>query len=160
MLYPELYPVCCTQSPYGSPLLTHPSTGGAQTQFCLSLCGVSESWCAQGLFEPCECLWWEWGLILNANLPLLPSCWGFSFAVGRGVSLLKVTPVPTILLGLLWPWTWAISSKPFQRRAATAPVPRREVHGLYSPWGCKQLDTTKQLSHILMCVNVMYVCMC
>ena len=78
--------VCCTQSPYGSPMLTRPSTGGTQTQFCLSLCGVSESWCAQGLLEPCECLWWEWGLILNANLPLLPSCWGFSFAVGYGLS--------------------------------------------------------------------------
>ena len=25
-------------------------------------------------------LWWVWGLILNAILPLLPSCWGFSFA--------------------------------------------------------------------------------
>ena len=38
------------------------------------------------LFEPSEHLWWVWGLILNANLPLLPSCWGFSFALGRGVS--------------------------------------------------------------------------
>ena len=35
--------VCCTQSPRpcGSPLLTRTSTGDAQTQFCLSLCGVS-----------------------------------------------------------------------------------------------------------------------
>ena len=30
--------------------------------------------------------WWVWGLILNAVLPLLPSCWGFSFALGCGVS--------------------------------------------------------------------------
>ena len=52
----------------------------------LSLCGVSGSWCTQGLFEPSEHLWQEWGLILNAYLPLLPSCWGFSFALGRGVS--------------------------------------------------------------------------
>ena len=38
--------VCCTQSPCpcGSPLLTRTSTGDAQTQFCLSLCGVSGSW--------------------------------------------------------------------------------------------------------------------
>ena len=43
----------------------------------------------QGLFEPSEHLWWEWGLILNVNLPLLPSCWGFSFALGHGY-LLKV----------------------------------------------------------------------
>ena len=44
--------VCCTQSPCpcGSPLLTHTSTGDTQTQFCLSLCGVFGSWCAQGLF--------------------------------------------------------------------------------------------------------------
>ena len=51
--------VCCTQSPRpcGSPLLTRTSTGDAQTQFCLSLCGVSESWCSLGLFEPSEHLW-------------------------------------------------------------------------------------------------------
>ena len=44
----------CTQSPCprGSPLLTCTSTGDAQTQFCLSLCGVPGSWCARGLFEP------------------------------------------------------------------------------------------------------------
>ena len=80
--------VCCTQSPCpcGRPLLTHTSTGDAQTQFCLSLCGVSGSWCTQGLFEPSEHLWREWGLILNMNSPLLQSCWDFSFALGRGVS--------------------------------------------------------------------------
>ena len=69
-----------------SPLLTLTSTGDTQTQFCLSLCGVSGSWCTRGLFEPSECLWWEWGLILNTNLPLLPSCWGFFFALGCRVS--------------------------------------------------------------------------
>ena len=47
---------------------------------------VSGSWCTQGLFGPSECLWLEWGLILNANSPLLRSCWGFSFAHRRGVS--------------------------------------------------------------------------
>ena len=46
--------VCCTQSfcPCGRPLLTHTSTGDAQTHFCLSLCGVPGSWCTRGLFEP------------------------------------------------------------------------------------------------------------
>ena len=80
--------ICCTQSPRScsSPLLTVTSTGDAQTQFCLSLCGVPGSWCSQGLFEPSKHLWWEWGLILNVILPLLPSCQGFSFALGRGVS--------------------------------------------------------------------------
>ena len=48
--------------------------------------GVSGSWCAQGMFEPSEHPWWVWGLILNAILPLLPSCWGFFFALGHGVS--------------------------------------------------------------------------
>ena len=69
-----------TQStcPCSRPLSTCTSTGDAQTQFCLSLCGVPRFWCAQGLFEPSECLWWVWSLILNAILPLLPSCWGFS----------------------------------------------------------------------------------
>ena len=38
------------------------------------------------LFEPSELLWWVWGLILNTTSPLLPSCWGFSFALGHRVS--------------------------------------------------------------------------
>ena len=67
--------------PCGRPLLTRISTGDAQTQFCLSLCGVPGSWCTQGLLEPSEHLRREWGLILNVNLPLLPSCWGFSFVL-------------------------------------------------------------------------------
>ena len=51
-----------------------------QRQVWLSLCGVS--WCAQGF------VWALWvtlagmGLILKVILPLLPSCWGFSFALG------------------------------------------------------------------------------
>ena len=51
---------CCTQRPCpcSRPLLTRTSTGDAQTQFWLSLCGVPGSWCAQGLFEPSECLCW------------------------------------------------------------------------------------------------------
>ena len=39
LLHPEPLPLCT-------------SVGDAQTQFCLSLCGVSGSWCAQGLLEP------------------------------------------------------------------------------------------------------------
>ena len=62
------------------------SAGDTQTQFWLSLCGISGSWCAQGLFEPFKCLWQVWGLILNAVSPLLPSCQGFSFALGHVVS--------------------------------------------------------------------------
>ena len=39
------------------------------------------------LFEPSKHLWWVWGLIRNAISPLLPSCWGFSFALGGGISV-------------------------------------------------------------------------
>ena len=80
--------VCCTQSPCpcGRPLLTNTFTGDTQTQFWLSLCGVSGPWCAEGLFEPSEHLWPVRGLIPNVISPLLPSCWGFSFALGCGVS--------------------------------------------------------------------------
>ena len=42
--------------------------------------------CTQGMFEPSECLWQVWGLTLNMISPLLPSCWGFSFALGCGVA--------------------------------------------------------------------------
>ena len=35
------------------------------------------------MFEPSQCLWRVWGLILNAISPLLPSSWDFSFALGR-----------------------------------------------------------------------------
>ena len=59
--------VYCTQSPcpYGRPLLTHTFARDSQTQFWLSLCGVSGCWCPQGLFEPSEHLWWVRHLILK-----------------------------------------------------------------------------------------------
>ena len=46
--------VCCTQSPCprGGPPLTCTSTGDTQTQFCLSLCGVSGSWCTKVCLSP------------------------------------------------------------------------------------------------------------
>ena len=74
-------------APASSPLLMCTSTGDTQTQFCLSLCWVSGSWCAQDLFEPSELLWQVRGLFLNVIWPLIPSSWGFSFALGCGVSL-------------------------------------------------------------------------
>ena len=78
LLHPEPLPLQqSTSDPY---LLRRHS------QFCLSLCGVPRTWCTQGLFEPSERLWREWGLILNVNPSLLPSCWGFSFALERGIS--------------------------------------------------------------------------
>ena len=68
--------------------LTHTSVGDTRTQFWLSFCGVSGSWCVQALFEPSEHHWQVWGLILNVISSLLPSCWCFSFALGHGVSFL------------------------------------------------------------------------
>ena len=76
--------VCCTQSPCGRPLLTHTSTGDTQIQLWQRLCGVSGSWCAQGLSEPSEHLWWVWGLILNMILPLLSSFWACPLPLGVG----------------------------------------------------------------------------
>ena len=80
--------VCCIQSPCpcGRPLLICTSAGDTQIQFLLSLCGVSGSWCAQGLFDPSERLWQIWSLILKVISPLLLPCWDFSFALGCGAS--------------------------------------------------------------------------
>ena len=60
--------VCSTQSlcPCGRPLLTHTSAGDTQTlkgrsgSVSVGFLGVHKV-----LFEPSECLWWVWGLILN-----------------------------------------------------------------------------------------------
>ena len=67
-----------------SAALVPPQETNTPRQVWRSLYGVC--WCAQGLFEPSKHLWRVWGLILNVILHLLPSCWGFSFAFGRGVS--------------------------------------------------------------------------
>ena len=51
------------------------------------------------LFEPSEHLSWVWGLILIAISPLLPSCWGFSFAFGRGVYFLVGSSIaPSVVI--------------------------------------------------------------
>ena len=85
------------------------SSGDTQTQFCLSLCGVSGSWCAQGMFEPSEHLWWVWGLILNVISPLLPSCWGFS---PTKVHLVKAMVFPVVMYGCK---SWTIKKVERQR---------------------------------------------
>ena len=74
--------VYCTHNPCSSILLTRTYAGDTQTQFCISFCGVSGSWCAQGLFEPSEHLWQVYDLILYVISPFLLSFWGFSFALG------------------------------------------------------------------------------
>ena len=77
--HPESLPL---QQTFADPYLLR---GHSNTVLAQSL-WVPASWCAQGLLEPSEHLWWEWGLILNVNSPLLPSCWGFSFGPGHQVS--------------------------------------------------------------------------
>ena len=62
----------------------HRRPSNTQRQVWLSLCGVS--WCAKGFVLSPLSVWWIWGLILNVVSPLLLSCWGFSFALGHGVS--------------------------------------------------------------------------
>ena len=108
--------------PCSRPLPTCTSTGDAQSQFCLSLCGVPGSWCTQGLFEPSELLWRERGLILNANLPPYSLAGASPLSLDMGY-LLPAAPVPTgvfltLAVGYLhlagsaklslysWPWTW------------------------------------------------------
>ena len=81
--------VCCTQStcPCSRPLLTHTSTG--DTQALKGRSGsvfVGSTGMHKVLFESSEHLWWVWALILKMIPPLLPSFWGFSFALGCGVS--------------------------------------------------------------------------
>ena len=45
-------------SPCSRPLLTCTFAGDTQTQFWLSLCGVSGSWCTKAWFESSEHFWW------------------------------------------------------------------------------------------------------
>ena len=42
------------------------------------------------------------GVTLNAILPLLPSCWGFSFALGRGVSFLVGSNILQLTIVQQW----------------------------------------------------------
>ena len=90
--------VYCTQSPCpcSSLLLTHTSAGDSQTQFWFSLCGVSGSCVHKVCMRPPSVSGRLWGLILTVISPLLQSFWGFSFALGHGVSFfggIKHSPV-------------------------------------------------------------------
>ena len=90
------------------PLPLHQSTAGdTQTQFCLSLCGISGSWCTQGLFESCGHL-----CQFDSKHEFMP---------------------PTIFLGLLLcPWMWGISSKSRQCWTTTTTAPATLLGLLYS----------------------------
>ena len=76
-------------APMDRPLLTHTSAGDTQTLKGRSgsvSVGCLGSGVHKVLFEPSECLWWVWNLITNVTLLLLPSCFGFSFALIPGSS--------------------------------------------------------------------------
>ena len=75
---------------------------------------------------PSEHLWWERGLIKNVNSPLLPSCWGFSFALGHGVSPHSHFSTYS-LTGVPLTWTYVISSWLAQQSTDAAPDLRHEV---------------------------------
>ena len=67
-------------------LYLHRRHSDPQRQVWLSLWSLLER-IHKVLFEPSDHLCWVWCLILNMILPLLPPCWGFSFALGCGISL-------------------------------------------------------------------------
>ena len=103
------------------------------------------------MFEPSEHLWRVWGLILNANSPLLPSCWGFSFALGCGVSphshgsSAAQPPLPRAVKVLhsicqqiwktqQWPWEW--------KRSVFIPIPKKG-----NAKECSNYQATALISH-------------
>ena len=92
--------VCCTQSPCpcGRPQLTCTTTGDTQTfKDRTGSVSVGSSGVHKVFFEPSKCLCQVWGLILNSVSPLIPSCWGFSFALGCGYLLVGVSFLSTVI---------------------------------------------------------------
>ena len=82
--------VCCSLSPcpHGRPLLT-PASADTQTRNGRSgsvFVGSLGPGASKVFFELSKRFWLVWGLILNVISPLLPSCWGFSFAPECGLS--------------------------------------------------------------------------
>ena len=68
------------------PLLVCDSAGNTHSKadVVLSLVGSLGPGAHKVLFESTEHLWCVWALTLNTILPILPPCWGFSFALGHG----------------------------------------------------------------------------
>ena len=79
--------VCCSQSPCpcGRSLLTRASARDTQTLKGRSGSVSCQGHCSLPLVSS-EHLWQVWDFVLNAIAPVLPSCWGFAFALGQGVS--------------------------------------------------------------------------
>ena len=116
--------VCCTRSPCpcSRPLLTRTSTGDTQTPKGRSgSVSVGSPGMHKVLFEPSAHLWWSWGLILNAISALLPSCWGFSFALGRRVSFLVGSNVLLLMAAQQWIVILEFSQEKMSTRPSTPP---------------------------------------
>ena len=118
--------VCCIQSPCpcGRPLVTHTSAGHTQIfKGRTDSVSMGSPGAHKVLFEPSEHLWQVWGLILNAILPFLPSCWGFSFALDVGylfwVVTVMVVQQQVVILEFL---PEKISERPFTETPCTFTV--------------------------------------
>lgn len=125
--------VCCRQSPcpHDRPLLTCASVGDTKTlkgrSFSLSV-GLLGLGTHKVLFEPSKHFWHAW------DLPLLPTCWGFSFALKGGVFFLVRS---NILLSNWQEWGTSLFSNKLhfwsshRRRWVHIPILHHHVFRLY-----------------------------
>ena len=128
--------VCFSRSPcpWGRPLLTPAS---ADTQTLNSRSGsVSVGSLGPGankvFFELSKCFWLVWGLIVNAVSPLLLSCWGFSFGLGRGLSFfggIQHSPIDGVQ-------QWVAVLEFSQEKMSTRPSTLPSGLQIYWPWPC------------------------
>ena len=138
--------VCCMQSPRpcSKPLLTHASAGDTQTLKGRSG-SVSVGSLGPGahrvLFEPSEHLWWVWGLIINAISPLLVSCWGFSFALGCGVSFFGGSNI--LLLIVVQQWVVILEFSQAKMSASPSTLPSSVSLNTLATW-CEELTHWKR----------------
>ena len=63
-------------------------------------------------------------------------------SAGKGLPAMRETWIQS----LVWEGPWR------RERPPTPVFWPGEVHGLYSPWGCKELDTTEHLSEKILCM--------
>ena len=160
--------VCCAQSPCPCSrlLLTCTSTGDTQTLKGRSVSvsvGSLGPGAHQVLFEPSEHLWRVWGLILNVILPLLPSCWGFSFAFGCGVSYFGGIQHSPVYGCSAVSFNFGVLTGDDEPMSFYSTILHHQLHGhefeqalgvgdgqgslvCCSPWDCKESDKTEQLN--------------
>ena len=74
------------QTTHSSPVSLQETLKNTKAALAQSLVGYHESWCAQVFVLALWASLAGMGFDLNAFLPLLQSCWGFSFASGHGES--------------------------------------------------------------------------